>query len=389
MDEIKLRYGVNPHQSPARAFVPGGKLPFKVLGGAPGYVNLLDALNSWQLVREMKELTGLPSAASFKHVSPAGAATGKPLSPELAESCFVSATDLSPLAVAYVRARGADRMASFGDWIALSDTVDESTAKVISREVSDGCIAPGYEPGAFKLLQAKKNGIYPVLEMDPSFRPPELETKQVFGVTLEQTRNNAVITPALLDKVVTVKKQIPDEARTNMLVATLALKYTQSNSVCVAYDGQVIGMGAGQQSRIACTRIACAKADKWLLRLHPRVRGLDFKKGTSRTEKANAIDLYLEEDATDAEIAAWRLNFNAVPSPLSREEKQEWLARFDGVALSSDAFIPFRDNIDRAARSGVRYVVQTGGSSRDEGIIRAADEYGMVMAFTGLRLFHH
>jgi len=394
MDEIKLRYGVNPHQSHARAFIGTvhagtGPLPFKVLAGAPGYVNLLDALNSWQLVHEMKELTGLPSAASFKHVSPAGAATGKPLSPELAESCFVSGAELSPLAAAYVRARGADRLASFGDWIALSDTVDESTAKVISREVSDGCIAPGYEPAALKLLSAKKHGTYPVLEMDASYRPPEIEARQVFGVTLEQARNNAAITPALLDKVVTTRKQIPDEARTNMLVATLALKYTQSNSVCVAYDGQVIGMGAGQQSRIACTRIACAKADKWLLRLHPNVRALDFKKNTSRTEKANAIDLYLEEDATEAEIAAWRLNFHAVPAPLSREEKQEWLARFDGVALSSDAFIPFRDNIDRAARSGVRYVVQTGGSSRDEGIIRAADEYGMVMVFTGLRLFHH
>ena len=389
MDEIKLRYGVNPHQSSARAFVAEGKLPFKVLAGAPGYINLLDALNSWQLVREMKEMTSLPSAASFKHVSPAGAATGTPLSPELAESCFVRAADLSPLAVAYVRARGADRLASFGDWIALSDVVDESTAKVISREVSDGCIAPGFEPAALKLLQAKKNGTYPVLEVDPNYVPRESESRQVFGVTLEQSRNNAPITPALLDKVVTVKKQIPDEARTNMLIATLALKYTQSNSVCVAYDGQVIGMGAGQQSRIACTRIACAKADRWLLRLHPKVRALDFKKGTSRTEKANAIDLCLEEDATEAEISAWKLNFNTVPAPLTREEKQEWLARFDGVALSSDAFIPFRDNIDRAARSGVRYVVQTGGSSRDEGIIRAADEYGMVMVFTGLRLFHH
>ncbi|MBN2464431.1 phosphoribosylaminoimidazolecarboxamide formyltransferase [candidate division WOR-3 bacterium] len=398
MDEIKLRYGVNPHQSSARASVPEGSLPFKVLAGSPGYVNLLDALNSWQLVREMKEMTGLPSAASFKHVSPAGAATGLPLSPELAESCFVSGAELSPLAVAYVRARGADRLASFGDWIALSDTVDESTAKVISREVSDGCIAPGYEPAALKLLQAKKNGTYPVLEIDPSFQPPELESRQVFGVTLEQARNKAAITPALLEKVVTFKKQIPDEARTNMLIATLALKYTQSNSVSVAYDGQVIGMGAGQQSRIACTRIACAKADKWLLRLHPRVRALDFKKGATRTEKANAIDLFLEEDATalsdrgllgQAELAAWRLHFNVVPAPLSREEKQDWLSRFDGVALSSDAFIPFRDNIDRAARSGVRYLVQTGGSSRDEGIIRAADEYGMVMVFTGLRLFHH
>jgi len=389
MDEIKLRYGVNPHQSPARAFVPDRKLPFKVLSGAPGYINLLDALNSWQLVREMRAMTGLPSAASFKHVSPTGAGTGRPLSPDLAESYFVTNTELSPLAVAYVRARGADRLSSFGDWIALSDKVDESTAKVVSREVSDGCIAPGFEPAALELLKAKKNGTYPVLEIDPGYEPAETESRQVFGVTMEQARNHTLITPALLDKVVTVKKQVTDDARLDMLVATLALKYTQSNSVCLAYDGQVIGMGAGQQSRIHCTRIACAKADKWLLRLNPKVRALDFKKGISRTDRANAIDLFLEEDATEAELRSWRLHFNTVPVPLTREERHEWLARFDGVALSSDAFIPFRDNIDRAARSGVRYVVQTGGSSRDEGVIAAADEYGMVMVFTGLRLFHH
>ena len=389
MDEIKLRYGVNPHQSPARAFVPDRKLPFKVLSGAPGYINLLDALNSWQLVKELKALSGLPSAASFKHVSPTGAGTGRPLSHELAESYFVANAELSPLAIAYVRARGADRLSSFGDWIALSDKVDEPTAKVISREVSDGCIAPGFEPAAFELLKAKKNGTYPVLEIDPGYEPPETESRQVFGVTLEQARNNTLITPALLDRVVTVKKQMTDDARNDMLVATLALKYTQSNSVCVAYDGQTIGIGAGQQSRIHCTRIACAKADKWLLRLNPKVRALDLKKSISRTDRANAIDLYLEEDATEAELASWRLHFNTVPVPLTREERHAWLARFDGVALSSDAFIPFRDNIDRAARSGVRYVVQTGGSSRDEGVIAAADEYGMVMVFTGLRLFHH
>jgi phosphoribosylaminoimidazolecarboxamide formyltransferase/IMP cyclohydrolase len=389
MDEIKLRYGVNPHQSTARAFVSDRKLPFKVLAGAPGYINLLDALNSWQLVKEMKALTGLPSAASFKHVSPTGAATGRPLSPDLAESYFVTQVELSPLAIAYVRARGADRLSSFGDWIALSDKVDEPTARIISREVSDGCIAPGFEPAAFDLLKAKKNGTYPVLEIDAGYEPPETESRQVFGVTLEQARNNTLITPALLDRVVTVKKQMPDDARTDMLVATLALKYTQSNSVCVAFDGQTIGIGAGQQSRIHCTRIACAKADKWLLRLNPKVRALDLKKGITRTDRANAIDLYLEEDATEAELKSWRLHFNTVPVPLTREERRAWLARFDGVALSSDAFIPFRDNIDRAARSGVRYVVQTGGSSRDEGVISAADEYGMVMVFTGLRLFHH
>ena len=276
MDEIKLRYGVNPHQSPARALVLDRKLPFKVLSGAPGYINLLDALNSWQLVREMKALTDLPSAASFKHVSPSGVACGRPLSPDLAQSYFVTQDELSPLAIAYVRARGADRLASFGDWIALSDTVDESAARIISREVSDGCIAPGFEPAALELLKAKKNGTYPVLEVDPGYEPPQTESRQVFGVTLEQARNNTPITPGLLDKVVTVKKQITDDARIDMLVATLALKYTQSNSVCLAWDGQTIGVGAGQQSRIACTRIACAKADKWLLRLHPKVRDLDF-----------------------------------------------------------------------------------------------------------------
>jgi phosphoribosylaminoimidazolecarboxamide formyltransferase/IMP cyclohydrolase len=388
MDELKLRYGLNPHQSAARAFVPEGRLPITVLNAAPGYVNLLDALNSWQLVRELQEMTGLAAAASFKHVSPAGAAVARPLSPELTESYFVTG-ELSPLATAYVRARGADRMSSFGDWAALSDTVDLSTAQVLSREVSDGCIAPGYEPAALELLKAKKGGKYPVLRIDPEYRPPATETRQVFGVTLEQSRNDARITGALIEKVVTAKKEIPDSARIDMLVATLALKYTQSNSICLAYDGQTIGVGAGQQSRIHCTRIACAKADKWLLRMHPRVRGLEFAKGLSRGDKATAIDLYLEEDATEAELAAWRANFKTVPEPLTRKEKRDWIEGFPGVALSSDAFIPFRDNIDRAARSGVRYVVQTGGSTRDEDVIRAADEYGMVMAFTGLRLFHH
>jgi phosphoribosylaminoimidazolecarboxamide formyltransferase/IMP cyclohydrolase len=273
--------------------------------------------------------------------------------------------------------------------VALSDKVDVPTAQLLAREISDGCIAPGYEPEALALLAKKKDGTYPVLAIDPDFRAPATETRQVFGVSLEQTRNDFRVTPALLDRVVTSRKQVSDEGRTNMLIATLALKYTQSNTMCLAYDGQTIGVGAGQQSRIHCTRIACAKADKWLLRLHPRVRSLDFKKGLSRGDKATAIDLFLEEDATEAEVAAWKLCFNTVPAPLAREEKLKWISGFDGLALSSDAFIPFRDNIDRAARSGVRYVVQTGGSTRDEGIIRAADEYGMVMVFTGLRLFHH
>ncbi len=389
MDELRLRYGTNPHQTTARAFVTEGKLPFEVLNGQPGYINLLDALNSWQLVRELKELTGLSAAASFKHTSPVGAAIGQPLSEELAESCLVSGMELSPLACAYARARGADRMSSFGDWAAFSDPVDESSARLLAREVSDGCVAPGYEPAALEILKGKKSSNYPIIKMDPDFEPGPRELRQVFGVSLEQDRNAARITAALLEKVVTHKKVIPDSARTDMLIATLVLKYTQSNSVCLAYDGQVIGSGAGQQSRIHCTRIACAKADKWLLRLHPRVRGLQFKKDVTRVQKSNAVDLFLEEDATEEELAAWRLNFASVPERLTREEKQAWIARFTGVALSSDAFIPFRDNIDRAARSGVGYVVQTGGSSRDEGVIRAADEYGMVMVLTGLRLFLH
>ncbi len=389
MDELKLRYGINPHQVPARAFVTEGTLPLRVLNGAPSYINLLDALNSWQLVRELGQLTGQPAAASFKHTSPAGAAIARPLSPELAESLFVGKAELSPLATAYVRARGADRMSSFGDWAAFSEPVDEPTAAILDREVSDGCIAPGYEPAALELLRKKKSGRFPILLIDPNFVPPELEQRTVFGITLEQARNSAVISAALLDKVVTVKKQIPAAVATDLLIAELVLKYTQSNSICLVWDGQVIGVGAGQQSRIHCTRLACQKAEKWLLRLHPKVRGLPFKRGVSRSEKATAIDLYLEEDVTEAELAAWKLNFSAVPERLSRQEKDEWLSRFDSICLGSDAFIPFRDNIDRAARTGVRYIIQTGGSTRDDGIIRAADEYGMVMVFTGLRLFHH
>uniref|UniRef100_A0A7C4GGR0 Phosphoribosylaminoimidazolecarboxamide formyltransferase n=1 Tax=candidate division WOR-3 bacterium TaxID=2052148 RepID=A0A7C4GGR0_UNCW3 len=389
MDEIRLRYGLNPHQAAARAYVPDGELPFKVHNGQPGFINLLDALNSWQLVRELKALTGLPAAASFKHVSPAGAAIGRPLSAELAESLFVKAGELSPLACAYARARGADRMSSFGDWAAFSDTVDEPTARLLAREVSDGCIAPGYEPAALELLKAKKNGKYPVLEMRPDYEPPQTEIRQVFGVFLEQTRNNARVAPSLLENIVTVNKVIPDSARLDMLIATLVLKYTQSNSVCVAFDGQVIGVGAGQQSRIHCTRIACDKAERWLLRLHPKLRGLDFRKDVARSQRAAAIDLYLEEEATEAELAAWRLKLATVPEPLTKKERLDWIGGFSGIALSSDAFIPFRDNIDRAARSGVRYVVQTGGSTSDPAIVRAADEYGMVMVFTGLRLFHH
>jgi len=389
MDELRLRYGLNPHQKPARACVPEGSLPIGVLNGQPGYVNMLDALNSWQLVKELRALTGLPAAASFKHVSPAGAAVGRSLTPELAESCFAGRAELSPLACAYLRARGADRMSSFGDWVALSDTVDLPTARAVKREVSDGCIAPGYEPEALVLLKEKKGGKYPVLTVDASYVPPGVETRQVFGVTLEQQRNDAAIGEHLLGSLVTEKTELSEDAKLNMLVAAVVLKYTQSNSICLAYDGQVIGVGAGQQSRIHCTRIACAKADKWFMRLHPKVQGLRFTKGVDRSSKATAIDLYLETEATEPELRAWRKLFDEIPEPFTLEERTEWLGRFDGIVLGSDAFIPFRDNIDRAARSGVGYVIQPGGSSRDEDVIAAANEYSMVMAFTGLRLFHH
>jgi|UniRef100_A0A7V3PT09 phosphoribosylaminoimidazolecarboxamide formyltransferase/IMP cyclohydrolase len=389
LDEIKLRYGTNPHQQKARVYVPEGRLPIGVLNGEPGYINLIDALNSWQLVKELKELTGLPAAASFKHTSPAGAAIGKPLTAELKKSLFVRTDTLSPLACAYARARGADRMATFGDWAAFSDTVDEPTALLLSREVSDGCIAPDYEPAALALLKAKKEGRYPILKIDPGWEPPLLEVRQLFGVYLEQERNNARIDHRLLKNVVTVKKQIPESIGQDLLIACVTLKYTQSNSVCLAYDGQVIGVGAGQQSRIHCTRLACSKADKWFLRLHPRVQNLQFRSGTSWADKATAIDVLLEDSATPVEVRTWAQIFIEAPEPFRPEEKWDWLARFDGICLASDGFIPFRDNLDRAARSNVQFVIQPGGSIRDEGIIQAADEYGMVMVFTGLRLFYH
>ncbi len=389
MDEIKLRYGTNPHQTPARLYLPEGKLPLRVLNGEPGYINILDALNSWQLVRELRQLTGMPAATSFKHTSPAGVAIGKPVGAELAGSLFVTDVDLTPLACAYGRARGADRMASFGDWAGFSDPVDEPTARLLAREVSDGCIAPGYEPAALAILKEKKGGKYPVLEIDPAWEPPLMEVRQLFGLYLEQRRNDARIDRTLLRNVVSARKEIPEPAAEDMLIAAITLKYTQSNSVCLAYDGQVIGVGAGQQSRIHCTRLACAKADKWLLRLHPRTLGIRFKKGVSRAEKATAIDLYLEDNVTPAEMRTWRELFVVPPEPFTPEEKLSWLARFNGICLASDGFIPFRDNIDRAARSNVQFILQPGGSTRDEEVIRAADEYGMVMVFTSLRLFYH
>jgi phosphoribosylaminoimidazolecarboxamide formyltransferase/IMP cyclohydrolase len=387
--KIILKYGCNPHQTPARVYVNSGVLPIKVLNGQPGYINLLDALNAWQLVKELKAALNMPGAASFKHVSPAGAAVGLPLNDLMKKVYFVDDMELSPLATAYARARGADRMSSFGDWIALSDRIDVSTAKLIKREVSDGVIAPGYEPEALEIIKQKKNGKFPVIEIDPAYEPPETETKEVFGVTFEQKRNNYPITPALLKNIVTENKTLTPAAERDLLVATVALKYTQSNSVCLAFDGQVTGVGAGQQSRIHCTRLASTKSDRWYLRQHPKVLGLKFKKDLTRPEKINAIEQYLEEDLTPPEKEAWQDMFETVPEPLTKEEKTAWLGKLTGVALSSDAFFPFRDNIDRASRSGVKYIVQPGGSVKDDEVIQAANAYGMVMAISKIRLFHH
>lgn len=390
MDEIKLRYGTNPHQKDSRIFVLEGQLPLKVLNGQPSYINILDALYGWQLVRELRAATGLPAAASFKHTSPAGAAVAKPLSPEFRQSQFLREGDLSPLATAYARARGGDRMCSYGDAAALSDVVDVATAQLLSPEVSDLVVAPGYEPAALEILKKKQGGRYLVLQVDPSYEPPAMEQRQLFGIHLEQMRNDARIDRSLLQNVVTKNKTICDEAAQTLIVATIALKYTQSNSVCVAYDGQVIGMGAGQQSRVHCTRLACDKADKWFLQMHPRVLGLPFKEGLKRPEKANVVDQYLLWDQlADAERAAMLAGLTSEPEPISKDERIAWVRRFDGICLSSDGFIPFRDNIDRASRSHVQYVIQPGGSIRDEGVIGAADEYGMVMVESGLRLFLH
>jgi phosphoribosylaminoimidazolecarboxamide formyltransferase/IMP cyclohydrolase len=385
---MDLRYGINPHQVPARVFVDG-QLPFTVLNGAPGYINLLDALNAWQLVRELRQTLGVAAAASFKHVSPAGAAIGVPLSDQLRRAYFVGSGELTPLAAAYARARGADRVCSYGDWVALSDTVDLATARLLRREVSDGVIAPGFEPAALDMLKGKRAGRYTVLLIDPDYEPPHQETRQVFGVTFEQRRNAVVPTAALLQKVVTRKTDVPERAQMDMLVALITLKYTQSNSVCLVLDGQVIGNGAGQQSRIHCTRLAAAKADTWRLRQHPAVLSLPFRDGLERVDRDNAIDQFLRDDLTPAEEAVWRTTFAHVPRRLTTAEKQEWLEALRGVTLGSDAYIPFRDNIDRAHASGVDYVVQPGGALREQEIIGACDEYGMAMVCTGLRLFHH
>ena len=387
--QLTLRYGCNPHQTPARAAAPSGQLPITVLAGSPGYINLLDAFNSWQLVQELRAALDVPAAASFKHVSPAGAAVAVPLSPALARAYFVADLELSPLATAYARARGADRVSSYGDWIALSDPVDEPTARLIGREVSDGVIAPGYAPAALAILRRKKGGKYHVVEVDPSYTPSDTESRHVFGITLEQRRNTHLASAQDLANVVTQRRDLPATATRDLLVALIALKYTQSNSVCLAVDGQVIGMGAGQQSRIHCTRLAATKADTWYLRQHPAVLDLRFRRGLRRPDRDNAIDQYLLDTLTPAEEHVWRESFRVVPQRLSPDEKHTWLQGLTGVALGSDGFIPFRDNIDRASASGVRYLAQPGGSLRDEPVIAACDEYGMVMALTGVRLFHH
>jgi phosphoribosylaminoimidazolecarboxamide formyltransferase/IMP cyclohydrolase len=380
---------MNPHQTPARVFVDEGALPIEVLNGRPGYINLLDALNSWQLVRELRQVLGLPAAASFKHVSPAGAAVGVPLSEELRKAYFVGEGELSPLATAYARARGADRMSSFGDWAALSDTVDVPTARLLSREVSDGVIAPGYEPEALEILRGKKGGGYAVIQIDPEYEPPQQETRQVFGVRFEQRRNDALPTAETFREIVTRRKDLPDGALRDMIVSFITLKYTQSNSVCLAKDGQIIGNGAGQQSRVHCTRLAAHKADLWWLRQHPAVLGLKFRQGLGRPERDNAIDQFLLDDLIPVEERVWRQNFTQVPERLTPDEKRAWIAKLRGVTLGSDAFIPFPDTINRAAQSGVEYIMQPGGSVRDEDVIAACDEYGMVMVYTGVRLFHH
>jgi phosphoribosylaminoimidazolecarboxamide formyltransferase / IMP cyclohydrolase len=390
MKELSLRYGTNPNQVPARVYMQdGGDLPITVLGGSPGYINLLDALNGWQLVRELKQTVGLPAAASFKHVSPSGTAVAIPLSDVLKKAYFVDDMELSPLASAYARARGVDRMSSFGDFIALSDTVDVSTARLIGREVSDGVIAPGYDLEALEILKSKKQGKYVVIQIDPAYEPQTTETRQVFGVSLEQRRNDRPVSRDDFANIVTQSKELPETAVRDMFIAWITLKYTQSNSVCYVKDGQTIGVGAGQQSRVHCARLAGSKADLWWLRQHPSVLDLLFQDGIKRPDRDNAIDQFLQPNVTAAEKKNWSKLFKQIPSRLGEEERHTWLEGLSNVVLGSDAFFPFRDSIDRAAKSGVRYVLQPGGSNRDEDVIAACDEYSMTMIFSGLRLFHH
>lgn len=388
---LKLKYGCNPNQSPAGLSLPGGELPVRVLNGSPGYINFLDALNAWQLVKELREALHLPAAASFKHVSPSGAAVGLPLDETLRKMYFAPEGELSLLCCAYIRARGTDRLCSFGDFIALSDTCDASTARFIAHEVSDGIIAPGYEEEALSILRQKRKGNYSILQIDPAYVPAKEETRQVFGITFSQAHNDAAITSELLKNVVTVNKEIPQFAVRDLIIALITLKYTQSNSVCYAEDGQTIGVGAGQQSRIHCTRLAGGKADQWHLRRHEKVLSLPFVSTLSRRDRDNAIDLYLsDEDSADVLAdGAWQSFFTTQPEQLTQQEKREWLSQFQNVSLASDAFFPFGDNVTRAVRSGVKFIAQPGGSIRDDQVIATCDKYGVAMAFTGLRLFHH
>ena len=387
---IPLRYGINPGQAPARIYMKGETdLPVAVLGGSPGYINLLDALNGWQLVRELRAALRLPAAASFKHVSPAGAAIAIPLSDALKKSYFVGDLDLSPLAVAYARARGADRLCSFGDFIALSDPVDVSTASLIAQEVSDGVVAPAYDPAALEILRKKKQGKYSVLQIDPAYEPLPSETRDVFGITFEQRRNDRIVTSADFTNIVTECRDLPPEAIRDLTVAWITLKYTQSNSVCFVADGQTIGVGAGQQSRVHCVRLAGQKADIWFLRQHPATLSLPFRSGIKRPDRDNAVDQFLRDDPTPSEKASWSEIFDQTPLQLTAEEKRAWLSKLHSVSLGSDAFFPFRDSIDRAAMSGAKYVLEPGGSMRDPDVIHAANEYGMTMVFSGVRLFHH
>ena len=393
MKELALKYGCNPNQKPSRIYMDEGELPIEVLNGRPGYINFLDALNSWQLVKELKAATGLPAAASFKHVSPAGAAVGLPLSDTLKKIYFVDDVkiELSPLACAYARARGADRMSSYGDFVALSDTCDEATATLLKREVSDGVIAPGYTPEALAILKDKRKGTYNVIKIDPAYVPAPIERKQVFGITFEQGRNEVRLDdPALFENIPTKAKDFTPEAKRDLIISLITLKYTQSNSVCYVKDGQAIGIGAGQQSRIHCTRLAGNKADIWWLRQHPKVMNLPFVDGIRRADRDNTIDVYISEEHDDVlREGTWQQFFKEKPEVLTMEEKKEWLTKLSGVSLGSDAFFPFGDNIERANKSGVEYIAQAGGSVRDDNVIETCDKYGIAMAFTGVRLFHH
>ena len=393
MKELALKYGCNPNQKPSRIYMEEGELPITVLSGRPGYINFLDALNSWQLVKELKAATGLPAAASFKHVSPAGAAVGLPLSDTLKKIYFVDDVDfeLTPLASAYARARGADRMCSYGDFCALSDTCDKETALLIKREVSDGVIAPDYTPEALEILKDKRKGAYNVIKIDPNYVPAPIEKKQVFGITFEQGRNEVKLDdPALFENIPTKNKTFTEDAKRNLIISLITLKYTQSNSVCYVKDGQAIGIGAGQQSRIHCTRLAGSKADEWWLRQCPKVMNLPFKKGIRRADRDNTINIYISDEYEDVlQDGAWQQFFTECPEPLTREERKEWIAKNTGVALGSDAFFPFGDNIERAHKSGVEYIAQAGGSIRDDHVIDTCDKYNITMAFTGVRLFHH